>query len=105
MSDELQKPPDEKENDMETVSEDAPEKEAESPVEDVVMDEEEPGEDDESLVTAEELRAEIEEIGTRVKSAGLKPLRRMVSMYVNQTLDAVDGLLNALEGKKRKKGD
>ena len=88
MSDELQRPPDEEEKDMETVSEDAPGKEAE------------PG-----MVSAEELRAEIVEIGTRVKTAGLKPLRQMVRMYVNQTLDAVDGLLSALEGNKRKRGD
>ena len=85
---------------METVSPE-PEKEAESPVEDVVLDEE----DDDESVTAEELRAEIEEIGSRVKTAGLKPFRKMVGMYVNTALDAVDGLLGALEGKKRKKGD
>ena len=95
MSDELQRPPDEEEKDMETVSEDAPGKEAEPPVED----------DESGMVSAEELKAEIEEIGTRVKTAGLKPFRQMVRMYVNQTLDAVDGLLSALEGDKRKRGD
>ena len=57
--------------------------------------------------SVENLRAEIDEIGTRAKSAGLKPLRHMVRAYIDQTLDAVDGLLSALEGKgnKRKKGD
>jgi hypothetical protein len=29
----------------------------------------------------------------------------MVRAYIDQTLDAVDGLLSALEGNKRKKGD
>ena len=55
--------------------------------------------------SAENLRAEIDEIGTRAKSAGLKPFRHMVRAYLDQTLDAVDGLLSALEGNKRKKGD
>jgi hypothetical protein len=95
MSDELQRPPDEGEKDMEAVSEDAPGNEAEPSVED----------DEAGMVSAEELRAEIQEIGTRVKTAGLKPLRQMVRMYVNQTLDAVDGLLSALEGNKRKRGE
>jgi hypothetical protein len=60
--------------------------------------------DDEPL-SVENLRAEIDEIGSRAKSAGLKPFRHMVRSYIDQTLDAVDGLLSALEGKKRKKGD
>ena len=62
--------------------------------------------DDEPL-SVENLRAEIDEIGSRAKSAGLKPFRNMVRAYIDQTLDAVDGLLSALEGKgnQRKKGD
>ena len=55
--------------------------------------------------SVENLRAEIDEIGSRAKSAGLKPFRHMVRAYLDQTLDAVDGLLSALEGSKRKKGD
>ena len=55
--------------------------------------------------SVENLRAEIDEIGSRAKSAGLKPFRHMVRAYLDQTLDAVDGLLSALEGNKRKKGD
>jgi hypothetical protein len=55
--------------------------------------------------SAEKLRSEIEEIGSRAKSAGLKPFRHMLRSYLDQTLDAVDGLLSALEGNKRKKGD
>jgi len=57
------------------------------------------------LLAVENLRAEIDEIGSRAKSAGLKPFRHMVRAYLDQTLDAVDGLLSALEGNKRKKGN
>ena len=60
--------------------------------------------EDEPL-SVENLRAEIDEIGSRAKSAGLKPFRHMVRAYIDQTLDAVDGLLRALEGNKRKRGD
>ena len=56
-------------------------------------------------LSVENLRAEIDEIGSRAKSAGLKPFRNMMRAYIDQTLDAVDGLLRALEGNKRKKGD
>ena len=72
-----------------------------TPVEEAVSEEE----SEDKPLSAENLRAEIDEIGTRAKSAGLKPLRNMVQSYVNQTLDAVDGLLSALEGNKRKKGN
>ena len=65
----------------------------------------EDADDDDVPFSVENLRAEIDEIGTRAKSAGLKPLRHMVRAYLDQTLDAVDGLLSALEGNKRKKGD
>ena len=60
---------------------------------------------DDKPLSVENLRAEIDEIGSRAKSAGLKPFRHMVRAYIDQTLDAVDGLLRALEGNKRKKGD
>jgi hypothetical protein len=67
----------------------------------------EDADDDDVPFSVENLRAEIDEIGSRAKSAGLNPLRRMLTSYAEQTLDAVDGLLSALEGKgtKRKKGD
>ena len=65
---------------------------------------EDAGTDDEPF-SVENLRAEIDEIGSRAKSAGLKPFRHMVRAYIDQTLDAVDGLLSALEGNKRKRGD
>ncbi len=63
--------------------------------------------DEDKPLSVESLRAEIDEIGSRAKSAGLNPLRKMLTSYAEQTLDAVDGLLSALEGKgtKRKKGD
>ena len=80
------------------VSEDEPaEKPAASKAEDA-DDEDEP-------FSVDKLRAEFDEIGSRAKSAGLKPFRHMVRAYLDQTLDAVDGLLSALEGNKRKKGD
>ena len=60
---------------------------------------------DDEPFSVENLRAEIDQIGSRAKSAGLKPFRNMMRAYIDQTLDAVDGLLSALEGNKRKKGD
>ena len=60
---------------------------------------------DDEPFSVDKLRAEFDEIGSRAKSAGLKPFRHMVRAYLDQTLDAVDGLLSALEGSKRKKGD
>lgn len=77
--------------------------EEETPVEESPVEDAERDTDDES-VTAEELKAELEEIGSRVKTAGLKPFRKMVRLYVDNMLDAVDGLLGALEGNKRKGG-
>lgn len=108
MNEELQRPPDEEEKEMETVpGDESPPEPAEedtgkeSPVE---RDKEDTGEENESI-SAEELRAELGEIGSRVKTAGLKPARQMLRSYVDNMLDAVDGLLSALEGNKRKKGD
>lgn len=60
--------------------------------------------DDEPL-SVEDLRTELDDIGSRAKGAGLRPFRQMVRQYLDQSLDAVDGLLSALEGNKRKKGD
>ena len=66
----------------------------------------EDADDDDEPLSVESLRAEIDEIGSRAKSAGLNPLRKMARSYVYQTLNAFDGLLSALEGKgnQRKKG-
>ena len=77
-----------------------------TPVDGVVSeDKPEDAGDEDAPLTVEGLRTEFEEIGTRAKSAGMKPFRHMMRAYIDQTLDAVDGLLSALEGKKRKKGD
>ena len=65
----------------------------------------EDADDDDEPLSVEDLRTEMEEIGSRAKGAGLRPFRQMVRSYLDQTLDAVDGLLSALEGNKRKKGD
>jgi len=80
----------------------APEEEAEDKPE---APKAEDADGDDVPFSVENLRAEIDEIGSRAKSAGLKPFRHMVRAYLDQTLDAVDGLLSALEGNKRKKGD
>ncbi len=66
---------------------------------------EEKPEAEEKPLSVDELRTELGDIGSRAKGAGLKPFRHMVRAYLDQTLDAVDGLLSALEGSKRKKGD
>ena len=91
--------------------------EEETPAEEAVSEEEsedkpaapkaEDADDDDEPLSVESLRAEIDEIGSRAKSAGLNPLRKMARSYVYQTLNAFDGLLSALEGKgtQRKKGD
>ena len=76
---------------------------SDNPEEDQVPDEEVNPEEERPL-TVENLRAEIDEIGSRARNAGLKPFREMMREYLDQTLDAVDGLLSAFEGK-RKKGD
>ena len=84
----------------------APEEEAEDkPAAPKAEDADADADADDEPFSVENLRAEIDEIGTRAKSAGLKPFRHMVRAYLDQTLNAVDGLLSALEGNKRKKGD
>lgn len=77
----------------------------EDPQEDQVPEDEGTPEPDDAPLSAAELRTELDEISSRAKSAGLKPFRHMLRAYLDQTLDAVDGLLSALEGNKRKKGD
>lgn len=92
---EEQKPPDEEEE--ETVPE-----EAEPPVD---PDKEDPGEDDENeAISPEQLWAEFREIGSRAKAVGLNPLRRAARSYVEPLVEAIGGILDAVEGK-RKKGD
>lgn len=79
----------------------------EDPQEDQVAEDEGTPEEapEEKPLSVEELRTEFDEIGARAKSAGLKPFRQMARAYLDNALDAVDGLLSALEGNKRKKGD
>ena len=84
----------------------APEEESEDkPVAPKAEDADADADADDEPFSVENLRAEIDQIGSRAKSAGLKPFRHMVRAYLDQTLNAVDGLLSALEGNKRKKGD
>lgn len=74
--------------------------EQEKPSDEDVSTSAEPDEDTQ-MPSVEELRDELGEIGTRIRTAGLNPLRQMARLYVERTLDAVDGLLSALEGKRK----
>lgn len=60
------------------------------------------GEDIDSLAR---LKAAAVERRERTKSVGFKPFRKMVKDYVSTSLDAIDGLLDALEGKGSRKKD
>ena len=72
-----------------------------------VVAEEEPvltieGEDG-KVVSSTELAESLSELKDRVKAAGMRPLQNVVTSYASTILGAVDGLLGALEGKKKKK--
>ena len=71
--------------------------------EQTVVAEESPEEEGESL-DVEALREEVKDLRIRAKEVGLGPLRRMGRAYLNNAVDAVEGVLSALEGKSRKKG-
>tara|TARA_Y100001951_G_C11028965_1_gene123869 strand:- start:42 stop:368 length:327 start_codon:yes stop_codon:yes gene_type:complete len=73
------------------------------PVEDEVIIEEKP------VLTVEgqtinptELAESLVELKDRVKAAGMLPLRNVITSYASTIIGAVDGLLEALEGKKKK---
>ena len=77
--------------------------EEEVPVKDEVTVEEKP------LLTIEgqtispaELVDSLVELKDRAKAAGLRPLQNVVASYASTILGAVDGLLEALEDKKKK---
>ena len=66
-------------------------------------------EEEEPMLTIEgktisptELAESLVELKDRVKAAGMLPLRNVVTSYASTILGAVDGLLGALEGKKKK---
>ena len=76
----------------------------EAPVEDEVIVEEKPvltveGQDG---ISPSELVESLAELKDRAKAAGLRPIQNMVTSYISQGLSMVDGLLESLEGKKKK---
>ena len=76
----------------------------EAPVADEVIVEEEPSLTVEGkTVTPTELAESLIELKDRAKAAGIQPLRAVVTSYASTILGAVDGLLGALEGKKKDK--
>ena len=77
----------------------------EAPVEDEVIVEEKTvltveGQDG---ISPSELGESLAELKDRAKAAGLRPIQNMVTSYISQGLSMVDGLLESLEGSKKKK--
>jgi|TARA_Y100000296_G_scaffold26936_1_gene31605 uncharacterized phage protein gp47/JayE len=79
--------------------------EEEAPVENEVIVEEEPVltvEDEIKPISPTELAESLSELKDKVKEAGMRPLQNVVTSYASTIIGAVDGLLEALEGKKKK---
>ena len=74
-----------------------------APVEDEVTVEKEPVLTIEGqTINPTELAESLVELKDRAKAAGLRPIQNMVVSYLNQGLSMVDGLLESLEGSKKK---
>jgi hypothetical protein len=73
---------------------------AQAPVQ--VKEESEEPSKDELPFTAEEFVDSLAELKDRARAAGLRPVRMMLTSYLNQGLSMVDGLLESLEGSKKK---
>ena len=72
-------------------------------VEDEVIVEEEPVLTLEGkTISPSELAESLVELKDRAKAAGMRPIQNMVTSYINQGLSMVDGLLESLEGSKKK---
>ena len=72
-------------------------------VEDEVIVEEEPVLTLEGkTISPSELAESLIELKDRAKAAGMRPIQNMVISYINQGLSMVDGLLESLEGSKKK---
>jgi len=54
-------------------------------------------------MTVNDYNTSLNELRERAKAAGLRPMHIMLSSYLSQGLSIVDGLLEALEGKKNEK--
>lgn len=57
---------------------------------------------DELPFTAEEFADSLAELKDRARAAGLKPVRMMLTSYLNQGLSMIDGLLDSMEDPKKK---
>ena len=53
-------------------------------------------------ITPTEFVQSLGELKDKAKAAGLRPIRKLLSSYVNTGLSVVDGLLESLEGKNKK---
>ena len=53
-------------------------------------------------ISPSELAESLVELKDRAKAAGMRPIQNMVISYINQGLSMVDGLLESLEGSKKK---
>ena len=72
-------------------------------VEEVIVEEKEPVLTIEGqTINPTELVESLVELKDRAKAAGLRPIQNMVTSYISQGLSMVDGLLESLEGKKKK---
>ena len=54
-------------------------------------------------ISPSDLVESLAELKDRAKAAGLRPIQNMVTSYISQGLSMVDGLLESLEGSKKKK--
>ena len=87
--------------------EEKPEKPSRREAEGVTAVKEEPTvvieEEETDPITPTEFVESLGELKDKAKAAGLRPIRKLLSSYVNTGLSVVDGLLESLEGKKKKK--
>ena len=54
-------------------------------------------------LTSEEFAKALDQLVTRARAAGIRPLQVMAATYVKQGMDMLDGVLGALEGGKSPK--
>ena len=86
--------------------EEKPEKPSRREAEGVTAVKEEPTlvieEEETDPITPTEFVESLGELKDKAKAAGLRPIRKLLSSYVNTGLSVVDGLLESLEGKNKK---
>tara|TARA_Y100000310_G_scaffold260629_1_gene269655 strand:- start:3299 stop:3580 length:282 start_codon:yes stop_codon:yes gene_type:complete len=82
----------------------APDSPPEDNSDEVVEEAVETDDDELESLTKDQLVESFEELVTRGRSAGLRPLKVLAGTYIKQGLDVLDGLLGAFEGGKKKRG-